>query len=72
MTAGGELCHRVFLCQLYGSHYSRLLVTLLVHGSPSQGQDESGPPTQMRQVLEILSLFMSPGGNLVPVLVPRW
>lgn len=57
---------------IHESHCSGLLITLLVQGSPSQGQDESGPPTQVWQVLEILILLMSPGSGLVPVPVPWW
>lgn len=56
----------------HGSHCSRPLVALLVQGSPSQVEGVSGLPPQTRQVLEILSLFMFPGGALVPAPVSRW
>lgn len=58
----GEGWHSIFLCQLYGSHSSRLLVTFLAQGSPSQRQDESEPSPQTRQVLE----------DSESVYVPRW
>lgn len=45
--------HSGFPLSSIESHCSRLLITRLVQGAPAQGQDESGPPTQTRQVLEI-------------------